>query len=205
MLEEWGVELNVRYEFVNLKGRLHYGNDFMMCMSIALRVSMYLSLGGDPSRIRESEADFRNNSEHFRHHTATIANYLYNHPLVKSKSGRAVVSPEMEELFFEVTEQNCYLMVVPNHGTMDHHNCPERIVIQSLRLHADVFVHYDLVRGLVLKTGPCGVHPVYNDTLRGVAPQHHHGPAQQREEAAAQQRAGHRRGGRLPVHELQDP
>jgi len=201
-LHELGVELNVRYEFVNLKGRLHYGNDFMMCMSVALRVSMYLALGGDPSRMRESEADFQNNSDHFRHHTATIVNYLYRHPLVKSKRGGALVSPEMHALVFEVTPHNCYLMLAPYKRSGVLKTCPERIAVESLRLHAEVFVHYDLERGVVPKTGPCGA--VHHDkhAVRA-AFEAFHGPA--RKEAAAQ-RAGavHRRGGRLPVHELQD-
>ena len=146
-----GVELNVCYEFVNLKGRLHYGNDFMMCISIAWRVCMYLALGKDPSRIRESEGDFRTTTDNFKHHVFTMINYLYSHKLVVGQAdgapkGCAMVSPEMFRPFFEVSRRTCYLMMVPFVESVV--KLP-RIYLECMKEHAEEFVRYDLDRGVV--------------------------------------------------------
>ena len=143
--ENEGFKLNVREELVNLKERLHYGNDFMMCISIAWRVCMYMAFGKDVSCIQETDEDFQITTSNVKHHIFTMINYLYGQELVQNKTGAAIISPEMNELIFEINRETCYLMLTP-FGNV--YKGVARIYLQCMKSHAQSFIRYDLDNGV---------------------------------------------------------
>lgn len=97
-------------ETVCLKGKLHYDYQFMMGLSIAHRVCMYLSWVRDcVEDIVETKADFETDTRAIKGHAFRMANFL----LGKSKDYLAVISAPMTEPAFVVEPASCYLMLVP--------------------------------------------------------------------------------------------
>jgi hypothetical protein len=103
---------DIRWETVPLRGRLHYGDQFMMCMSLSFRVCMYLSYVRDCFDMLESRAAFDRDAKVFTHNVYTMLNALLSHPDVTSGALVVMQSPQMAYSLFKVTMSRCYLMLV---------------------------------------------------------------------------------------------
>ena len=138
-----GAGLEVHRESVCLKHMVHYGNDFMMCMSIAFRVCMYLSIVRDCAGFEETKADFERDSRAYKHHIFRMINWLHHNEEIKNKRAVPIVSPPMADFVFEVNESNCYFMLVPTEKLRSQVQTP-RIYLQCMQSHATARLYFDM-------------------------------------------------------------
>ena len=107
----------IRTEVVCLKGKLHVDGAFMTCMSAALRVCIYLS---QYDSIKESEEGFIMDSYNLQEHIFRM--YTWANSTLKGNVNTLLISPEMSEIVYEITKENCYLMLVPYNNPHDNNS-----------------------------------------------------------------------------------
>lgn len=103
---------DIQWETVALCGRLHYGDKFMMCMSLSFRVCMYLSYVKNCFDMLESRAAFKRDAKVFTHTVYTMINSLVTDKRVANGSLVVLQSPQMSYPLLEVNPKHCYLMLV---------------------------------------------------------------------------------------------
>jgi ribosomal protein S19 len=138
-----GAGLDVRTEIVGLKHMVHYGNDFMMCMSISYRVCMYLSFVKDCVSFKETGEDFKRDSAGYKHHIFRMINWLHHNEEIREKRAVPIVAPRMADLVFEVNNGNCYFLLVPVKSLKSLVKIP-RIYLWIAQARATARLHFDL-------------------------------------------------------------
>jgi len=141
---------NVRHEFVLLHGRMHYGNDCMMCMTLAFRVCMYLSFVKSVFDIVESKAGFHRDKQVFKNNIFTMLNRLIHAPKIKNGSDLVLQSPYMVLPLHEVSSKHCYLLTVPTKKIEDVHIISAALDMWGVQNQAVASLHFV---GLNVKTG----------------------------------------------------
>ena len=96
-----------------LKKRFQPYTEFMMCMSVAYRVCVFLSFLKKPELIRETVADFDNSSRYIQDRTNRMCNWLHSNSRVLEKQATVIVSQPMSESIFQIHSDACFLYMVP--------------------------------------------------------------------------------------------
>ncbi len=97
-------------EVVSLKGKLMVDNGFMTCMALAFRVCVCLA---KRLPLHEDANDFTANSANLQHHIFAMLRWTQTEPKLQGNQYTVLVSQEMAEPLFEVSLQNCYLLLAP--------------------------------------------------------------------------------------------
>ena len=97
-------------ESVCLKGKLHVDKEFMTCMSVSLRVSLYLS---KDIPLHESDDDFKRDSLNLPCHIWKMFEWVKQDGRLIHRYNALIVSPPMSGLVYEINNANCYLMLAP--------------------------------------------------------------------------------------------
>ena len=135
-------ESDFKCELVPLKEHLHYGDNFMMCVSLSYRVCMYLSFVHDCYDIHETAKIFHNDSKAFRSWIFSMINWLSHEERIKAGTVTVLQSPRQAYPLCEVSSKNCYLMLVPDAVTSALRDNCARIFMWSLQEQAVSTLHF---------------------------------------------------------------
>ena len=103
-------------ETVCMRRKLHTTHPFMMCMSVAYRVSVFLSriLDADPAlAVRESQADFENSTRFLSGEMFRMINWLDANADVVGLKTTPIVSRAMAQTYYELSTRTCFLYLLP--------------------------------------------------------------------------------------------
>lgn len=143
LLKKEGKAPCARTEIFCLKHVLHYGNDFMMCMSLAFRVCMYMSFVRRVHDMHENKEEFARDTVAYRSRLFRAINQLFSHKKVASKELTPTLSPAMVETpVYEVSSSTCYVMLVPKLDVKGP--LINRIFVHILAKHAKSRLCFDL-------------------------------------------------------------
>ena len=135
-------EVDIQQHFVLLKGRLHYGDNFMMCMSLSFRVCMYLSFVKDCFDIRESKKAFHKDSMIFQSWIFTMMNAISRDVRIQRDEQTLMLGPRMAYPLCRVSSKTCYLMLVPSEDTKALEDDTPRIFMWGLQQRAVSTLHF---------------------------------------------------------------
>ena len=122
-LQEWMVAVVQReapaFQFVTrevvcLRGHMHE-NDFMVCMSVAYRVCLFLAYIDDVTRIDETQDDFDNTTNYLQYHVIHTLNWLDANEAITSHRVTLLASRKMTQPFFELSNHDgrLFLYLMP--------------------------------------------------------------------------------------------
>ena len=135
---------------VCLKKHFHCYTEFMMCMSVAYRVCLFLSLVRRPELIMETNADFENSSIFIQDHTFRMINWLCYNPDILAKKVTPIVSDEMAQPIFQIHSPACFLYLVPSNVS----GASTEDIYQSLKTTQVLKIYYNPKCNPIFTTNP---------------------------------------------------
>jgi hypothetical protein len=138
---------SLRTEMVCLKGKIHVDDEFMKCMSVAFRVSLYLARDHDDESdlLHETEDEFAANSLRLQQHILRMFEWAEKHPEIKNRRKTVLIAPHMLMPAFEMNGENCYFLLAPY--AIPEHLKPEHTPQTNLR---DYDPHYEIQRSYAM-------------------------------------------------------
>ena len=102
------------HEVVGLRNHIHQ-SDFMVCMSVAYRVCLFLALIDDVTRIDETQDDFDNTTNYLQDHVIHALNWLHTQKMITGLRMTVLASRKMTQPFYELSNRDggLFLYLMP--------------------------------------------------------------------------------------------